>query len=133
MAKLLTGKGLTTNVNIASPPAGMKWVVKWAMTILHAGSTTGSRYVTIVIDRMSTGSLGQENPGPIIANTNGQTGTNITYSAIGDVSPQGFYNGGLTQFSQFPEVFSTDLIQTFTTIPAGDTYDYYILVEEVVA
>jgi hypothetical protein len=130
MARLISQKGQTANVTIGSPQQGMKWIIKWAVVILHTGTGTGSRNVTLAINRGNTGALGQENPGPVIANTGTQTGTSTTYSGIGDVSPQGFYSGQLIQFSQFPEVYAIDVIQSFVSLVSGDTYDYYILIEE---
>ena len=131
MARLISATGVNENVTVGSPQEGMKWIVKWALVILHTGSGTGTRNATLVIARANTGALGQENPGPVIANTNDQTGTSTTYSGVGDVSPVAFYNGQLIQFSQFPEVFATDVIQTFTQLVSGDIYDFYVMVEEV--
>ena len=128
MAKLLSGKGLTATTNIGSPPQGMKWIVKWVLLVLHTGSTTGSRSGAIVAGRANYGI----NVGTLLAFTGGQTGTDATYYGVGDVTNSAPANF-LVEFYAFPEVFSTDVIQLVYSGQNGDTVDYYIMIEEVIA
>ena len=128
MARLISAKGLTNSQNIGSPQPGMKWIVKWALVVLHTSSNTGSRDATIGIIRGGN----PQNDGTVLATTTAQTSTNAEYAGLGDVSNQNLYSPptSTTQFYQFPEIFAADILVLVAQLQAGDTVDYYIMVEE---
>jgi hypothetical protein len=128
MARLISAKGVTAAGNIGSPQQGMKWIVKWAIIMLHTGSGSGTRSGLIMVNRANNSYLAS---GPILANTGNITATSSAIVGVGDVTSQFATNVSSTViFYQFPEIFSIDVLQTQVTLISGDTYDYYVLVEE---
>jgi hypothetical protein len=128
MARLLTQQGLTANTTIGSPAQNMKWIVKWAMIVLHTGSGTGTRNPFIYIAR--AGITANTGSGILLATAGSQTSTNGTFYGNGDVVNNGAEFTNLLVFSQFPEVFAVDVIGLWWNSVSGDTVDYYIMVEE---
>jgi hypothetical protein len=131
MARLISQTGLTSPVNVGSPQEGMKWIVKWALVVLHTSTTTGSRQAAVVVIRGNN----SINNGAILADTTSQSGTSTTYAGYGDVISGTIYSvpTAQTQFYQFPEVFAADIVtlaSNQTVLQSGDTVDYYIMVEE---
>jgi hypothetical protein len=124
MARLISQTGLPGSQNIGSPQEGTKWVVKWALVVLHTSTTTGSRAAAIEIARAGIG------PNLLtIAYVSG-SGTSNTYYGVGDITNNGGGGAQLVQFYGFPEVFAVDIIQLNYQGLSGDTVDYYIMVEE---
>jgi hypothetical protein len=125
MARLISQTGQTASVTIGSPQQGTKWVIKWALIVLHSSATTGTRQAYLVIVRGN-------NPyeiGPVLATSGNQTGTGGTFIGTGDVTSNQNTQYSVT-FYQFPEAFAIDVIMLSATLVSGDTVDYYILVEE---
>jgi len=131
MAKLLSGKGVTTNVTIGGPPQGMKWIVKYALIVLHTGTGTGSRQADIRISLARAGVYSSNVP--LLANTGSISSTSTAASALGYPINVSASPGQLTIFYQFPEIYAVDSIYLNANLISGDTVDYYIMVEEVVA
>jgi hypothetical protein len=126
MARLISAKAQTAGGAIGSPQNGTKWVVKWAMVILHTGTGSGTRQVNIVVMR---GNIQLNLSGTLLAGTPSSTATSANITGAGDVVTQ--VNTGLvTVYQQFPEVYAVDVIQAYATLISGDTFDYYVLVEE---
>jgi hypothetical protein len=123
---LLSQTGVTSALNIGSPPAGMKWIVKWTLAILNTGTGTGTRYVQINVQRANI------NIGPSLANTGSTTGTSIMISGTGDVTDNQTATTSVV-YQQFPEIYSMDNIFAQVSLISGDYYDYYIMVEQVPA
>jgi hypothetical protein len=127
MARLISQKGLTANTTIGSPQEGFKWIVRWALVVLHTSSTTGTRYVTLGVVRGGNTS----DAGADLATTEAQTGTSTTYVGTGEVVNPQLYTSYSTIFYTYPEIFSTDIVYLFGAFISGDTADYYMMVEEV--
>jgi hypothetical protein len=126
MARLISQTGLTAATNLGSPQEGMKWVVKWALIVMHSSSTSGTRQAYLTIVRANN----QYSLGPTLATVGSQTATSGTFIGTGDVTDNQNTQYPVT-FYQFPEVFAIDVIRLNATLVSGDTVDYYILVEEV--
>ena len=130
MAKFLMGKGITKNTIIGSPPKGFKWILKWAMITLYTSTTTGSRttYLNYILVSNSPYS------GCFTLAQISTSSTQIIVSGIGGVINQiGCGATSLIQYYQYPEIFDNGEIFLNPVLQSGDTVDYYIMVEEVVA
>jgi hypothetical protein len=127
MARLISAKGVTAGGTIGSPMEGMKWVVKWALVVLHTGTTTGNRFASMFLYPANN----SNNAGVQIAYTGLTSSTSATIAGIGSVINQTGGNvANLTQYYQYPEIFAIDVIQLNVELQSGDTVDYYILVQE---
>jgi len=132
MARLISAKGITANgiTQIGMPMPGTKWKVKWVVVVLKTGTGSGSRSANLFVSRGNVGNFG-----PFLAATGTQTGTDTEYNAIGDVaifttSNPAYFSSLFTTYYQFPEVFATDSINLAAVLIAGDSVNYYIMVEE---
>jgi hypothetical protein len=125
MSRLISAQGVTANETIGSPAPGMKWIVKWALVLLHTGTGSGSRSATLVVVRASNA----YNRGAILAGSGVQTGTSTTYAGTGEVTSNQ-EGSDSTVYYDYPEIFSIDSIELIVSLISGDTVDYYILVEE---
>jgi hypothetical protein len=131
MARLISAKGQTSAGAIGSPQNGTKWVVKWAMVILHTSSTSGTRQAVLYVNRADVFvTSGGITAGPFLATTGSQTATSANISGTGDVVSSQNANTSVV-YQQFPEIYAVDVIYSIVTLVSGDTYDYYVMVEEV--
>jgi hypothetical protein len=125
MARLITEAGFAGNVVIGSPQEGMKWIIIYAVIVLHTSATSGTRNAYLTVQRGGN----SVDVGPILANTGNVTLTSANFSAIGDVT-QSTQGNALTIYYQYPQVYAVDSIALFTTLISGDTVDVYLMVEE---
>jgi hypothetical protein len=131
MARLISAKAQTSGGAIGSPQNGTKWVVRWAMVLLHTGTGSGTRSVDLYVNRANVyNTSGGITAGPFLAMTGSQTATSANIQGTGDVTNSQNANTFVV-YQQFPEIYAVDVIWSQATLISGDTFDYYIMVEEV--
>jgi len=117
-------KGITASEVKLGPPIGYLWRVIQAWGYVHAGSGSGTRSVELIVaPGTSSGAIGAIQLG----NASG-TGSNGFALA-----PTGAAGVGITASNlAYMPVFGHDSLLTFAaTLVSGDTWDWYLTVEEV--
>lgn len=127
MIKNFSGSGLTAAPTSLQPPYGKKWKILNGYISMVTSATVGSRQVFIYSSLNSFGS------GPILIDTGAQTAVSTKY--VGGYAPTGSYgfqNGGgkLSTFSPHVTAGEFDILTWYVSLQSGDTFSYYLEVEE---
>lgn len=130
--RLLSGVGLSTQPDNLIPHAGYVWRIRSVLLLLYTGATAGTRQVRIVKGNYPQGSPTGIPYGEVLADTSAQTGTGQTYAAGGGYAAQA--NFTYYQVYSAPiDVGSNGVISLQVTLVSGDTYTYYVEVDEVLS
>lgn len=110
------------------PPAGKKWLILYAFGVLHTGTGTGNRLLTgaVAVNDFSTSIIDAVR----VLNTGTQTGTSTYYQAWGGATNQG--SGSGVSYYDDVSLTSADRLHIEATLISGDTYDYYVRVDEII-
>ena len=124
--RVLNQYGLSANVSL-SPRAGTKWILLSGWTKLVTSATAGTRVLDVEIQIPDNGA--QQNNQTLMYITT----TTVSSTLLDAVNGQGSFNANLGSGKfDFPPVISVGMaLAMLATLIAGDTYDYAILVDEV--
>ena len=129
MLKYFNSSNLTSTPDLV-PPSGYKWIILSGFLILTTSATAGTRYVNAGANLLDSGVI------YALLNIPGSTGVSTVYRSI--LTPYGTLPGligNLTLVTATPYVVLSefDHITFAQSLIAGDTFEYYFLVDEVPA
>ena len=128
-SRALVGKAQTASLSLYLP-FGTRWEILRVTLVLKASSTAGSRRLfarwtdNIISD--PDGSYGA-----MLADTGAQTTVSTNYAAVGTGSASGAQAIGYTIYYSKLVLGQMDQIDISATLVTGDTFDYYVEVNEV--
>ena len=126
MIRVFQVSGNTAGITL-SPGNFWKWRMLYAVIVLHTSSTSGTRTLSMYVTR------GLNYSEHLLTSISESTVSSDFYS-VGDVAAQGAgSNGAVYQWAAFPEFIAKDTINVTGTLVTGDTFDYMIVVEEMIA
>lgn len=128
-SRALLGKGLEAGLSLYLP-FGTRWELYRMTLVLKAGSTSGTRHVYA---RLSDNLVSDPDGGfaLTLADTGAVTTVSASIAAVGGPAPPAGTSTN-TLWQGIPVAGQMDQIDIVATLVSGDTFDYYLSLNEVV-